>query len=117
MTGDEKASGERKWVAGPYCFEPHGGFGGKDPEGEPWPFGYISTDFPVPIFELRTILEYPREELRAAADLLAAAPVMFNALDAVRTWIETRLPDVTLAGFPLDDVDAAMMLAQRSKSP
>lgn len=38
-------------------FEPHNGFGTNDPDGNPWPFGYISEAPGHPIFELRPILE------------------------------------------------------------
>lgn len=50
-------------------FEPHNGFGGNDPNGEPWPFGYISTSHPTPLFELRHVLEIPEDELRKYAEL------------------------------------------------
>lgn len=57
-----------------FIFEPHNGFGGRDPDtGEPWPFGYISTSAPQPIFELNVILGFPREELLEAAREMAAA--------------------------------------------
>lgn len=64
-------------------FEPHNLFGTKDPEGEPWPFGYISeADTPnrvsSPIFELSPVLGTPELWAKTAAklasvdDLLAA---------------------------------------------
>lgn len=58
--------------AGPYRFEPHNGYGGKDPDGEPWPFGYISTAHPSPVFELRPVLVQSREELLAIAEAMVA---------------------------------------------
>ena len=33
-------------------FEPHNGFGGLDPDGNPWPVGYISEGVGRPIFEI-----------------------------------------------------------------
>jgi hypothetical protein len=45
-------------------FEQHNGYGGLDPEGEPWPYGYISEKAGVPIFELRVIFNTPPGELR-----------------------------------------------------
>lgn len=38
-------------------FEPHNGFGANDPEGNPWPLGYISEAPGRPIFEPRPIFE------------------------------------------------------------
>lgn len=67
-------------------FEPHGGYGARDFNGDPWPFGYISEDTSahrLPIFELSTILERPAEELRAYARLFTAAPDMLEALKAM----------------------------------
>lgn len=61
-------------------FEPHNGFGGKSFDGEPWPFGYISTfPTPSPIFELNPVLGFKPAELRAKAVLMAAAPDLLIA--------------------------------------
>lgn len=63
-------------------FEPHAGFGGKDPDGNPWPFGYISTDNPrVPVFELSVIFAFPGQNLRDLANKMAAAPALYAALE------------------------------------
>jgi len=62
-------------------FEPHNGYGGNDPDGDPWPFGYISTaPVPIPVFELNVVLEYPVEALRKLAVAMAAAPDMLRVL-------------------------------------
>jgi hypothetical protein len=74
---------EAKHTPGPWLFEPHNGYGAKDPDGEPWPFGYISTAHPSPIFELSTPLVFPHEELVANARLIAAAPDLLAACQAV----------------------------------
>ena len=63
-----------KHTPGPWVFEPHGGFGANDPDGNPWPFGYISTSHPSPIFQLDVILGWPSDELTANARLISAAP-------------------------------------------
>lgn len=63
-------------------FEPHNGFGGHDPYGMPWPFGYISEGPGQPIFELSTITEQSPDELRELALKMAAAPALLDALDA-----------------------------------
>lgn len=58
----------------PWRFEPHNGFGSDDPDGEPWPFGYISEDRPgSPIFELSPLLGHPAEQLYANAALIVRA--------------------------------------------
>lgn len=55
-------------------FEPHNGFGGNDPDGEPWPFGYISTaPLPLPIFELRPTFAFTTEEFRTYAGFIVNA--------------------------------------------
>lgn len=62
-------------------FEPHNGYGAVDPDGEPWPFGYISTaPIPMPVFELGVVLEYPADDLRKLALAMAAAPEMVDTL-------------------------------------
>lgn len=74
-------------VAGPYLFEPHGGFGSLDPDGDPWPFGYISetapNGVPSPIFELDVVIGRPVEQYEATARLLVAAPVLKAALERI----------------------------------
>ena len=76
-------------LSGKLCFEPHNGFGGRDPDGDPWPFGYISTSpTPQPVFELRTFLEYEPAELVKLARRMAAANELLAALKAVVGWWE-----------------------------
>lgn len=70
---------DAKHTPGPWKFEPHNGYGGEI-DGDPFPFGYISTSAPQPIFELSVILEFDAEELRANSRLIAAAPEMLAAL-------------------------------------
>jgi hypothetical protein len=55
-------------------FEPHGGFGKRDPDGVPFPFGYISNASPVPIFELNVFLAHDKELLAKIASAAVAAP-------------------------------------------
>ena len=77
-------------------FEPHGGYGSglsdtgtiikaSNPRrGEPFPFGYISTRHPQPIFQLDTVLKGPEDELQALALQMAAAPDLVEALVAAK---------------------------------
>ena len=69
-------------IKGPWCFEPHGAFGSKL-LGEDWPFGYISTTHPSPVFEIRPILQHNRKELKAAALIMAAGHDLLEALELV----------------------------------
>lgn len=64
-----------------FQFEAHGGYGSDDFDGEPWPFGYISTSpTPQPVFELNVVLGFDAEELRALALKMAAAAEIFAEL-------------------------------------
>lgn len=55
-------------------FEPHNGFGGKDFDGEPWPFGYISHESPrMPIFELDVVVGDAFKAMRATAEKMVRA--------------------------------------------
>ena len=70
-------------------FEPHNLYGERDPDGNAWPFGYISDDttsnqVPLPIFEL-TAMFAGRRTLTETARLMAAADDLFAALKAVLT--------------------------------
>jgi hypothetical protein len=68
-------------------FEPHNGYGTVDMDGEPWPFGYISTSpTPIPVFELNVILKHPRALLEDLAIKMAAAPEMFAAASEVLNY-------------------------------
>jgi hypothetical protein len=65
-------------------FEPHNGFGSRDPDGDLWPFGYISNDLRhMPIFELTPILLISIEELTATAIRMAAADELLAALEGL----------------------------------
>lgn len=57
----------------PLRFEPHNGFGSDDPDGDPWPFGYLSTSHPVPIFELSVPVQHDPETLRELVALIVRA--------------------------------------------
>lgn len=61
-------------------FEPHNGYGSLDPDGEPWPFGYISRGVGKPVFELSTVFKGDPDELRALALAMTAAPALLKAL-------------------------------------
>jgi len=51
-------------TSGRWVFKRHSGFGERDPDGELWPFGYISSlPQPLPIFQLDVIIDRPRDEL------------------------------------------------------
>lgn len=68
----------------PLRFEPHNGFGGKAPDGTPWPFGYLSEAEPTsPVFELNVIVEHPTEKLLTYARAAAASVGMLDALKAI----------------------------------
>jgi hypothetical protein len=54
-------------------FEPHNGFGGVDPDGVPWPLGYISAGIGQPIFELSTIFSPDEFDYHAIAKGLVSA--------------------------------------------
>lgn len=87
----------------PKVFEPHNGYGGNDPDGEPWPFGYISEDYGRPIFELRPLFVADYGELHAAAIAMAAASDLLEAL--------RRLTD-QVAGY--GTTDAGLVQAARA---
>lgn len=73
---------DKKVAEGPWIFEPHGGYGSDDPDGEPWPFGFVSTaGAPAPIFMLSPILGFGANLLEAAARRMVAAPDLIAALD------------------------------------
>lgn len=74
-------------------FEPHNGYGRTDPEtGDPWPFGYISTMHPSPIFEMNVILGgYEADDLRQLVLKMVAAPELLEALEGtLAETIESR---------------------------
>lgn len=74
-------------------FEPHNGYGTNDPDGDPFPFGYISTaPAPLPIFELNVFLDYPEEALRNLCLAMAAAPDMLRVLKYLHDEAGLDLP-------------------------
>ena len=71
-----------KRIGGPWVFEPHGMYGRTDLDGDT--FGWISTDDPRrPIFQLDTFLDFPLDELRETALLMASAYDLMAALEAI----------------------------------
>lgn len=78
----------------PLQFEPHALYGSAI-DGEPMPFGYISTAAPMPIFELSTPLKWPTDALASLSRQMAAAPQMHAALVAAESF---------LSGFEGDEV-------------
>lgn len=65
-------------------FEPHSLYGERDPDGNAWPFGYISNDttpngVPLPIFELGAMFA-GRDTLTQTANLMAAASDLLLAV-------------------------------------
>lgn len=79
----------RPWIDGPYRFEPHKLYGTNPFDGAdgPWPFGYISTRFPQPIFQLRPIIRWDDNKLRSVAVLLSEAPNLYEALAKAEAYI------------------------------
>lgn len=105
-------------IHGPYRFEHHNGYGSLDPDGNPWPFGYISSTIaggvPMPIFELNTAgLVYLIEHLVATARILAASSDMLAALINIRAFVEAervvRLNSLSINGdaSTINDDDGA----------
>ncbi|TAA54613.1 hypothetical protein [Shinella sp. JR1-6] len=88
----------------PLQFEPHSLYGSAI-DGEPMPFGYISTAAPMPIFELSTPLKWPTDALASLARQMAAAPQMFTALLAAESFI---------SGFEDDDLQEGVSPLLRS---
>lgn len=88
----------------PLQFEPHALYGSAI-DGEPMPFGYISTAAPMPIFELSTPLKWPTDALASLARQMAAAPQMFAALLAAESFI---------SGFEDDDLQEGVSPLLRS---
>lgn len=83
----------------PLQFEPHALYGSAI-DGEPMPFGYISTAAPMPIFELSTPLKWPTDALASLARQMAAAPQMFAALLAAESFISGFEDDDLQEGVP-----------------
>lgn len=78
----------------PMTFEPHN-LAGTTFEGEPMPFGYISTKHPSPIFELNNMFAHDPVQLTRLAKRMAAANEMLTALkDQLdghwATWMAAR---------------------------
>lgn len=73
---------ETKWI-----FEPHNLYGTDDPDGLPYPVGYISEGIGQPVFELRDVVRHLGGDALVAARLIAAAPELYEALAALRANI------------------------------
>lgn len=67
-----------------YIFEPHNGFGMTDPDGNPWPIGYISTvndgGIATPVIEMLPMFDGPLVRIVA---LIAEAPELLAALESM----------------------------------
>lgn len=79
----------------PYIFEPHNGFGGATPDGDPWPFGYISEKPGRPIFELHGgFIKRPAVDLARVARLFAMSPellsIIRDSVEIMDVAIESR---------------------------
>jgi hypothetical protein len=97
-------------------FEPHDGFGHEDPDGVPYPFGYISDA--QPIFGLNVILQRGHEELVTLALQMAASPKMLDALQAIAEgeWDEGNPNAIkTIRAIALDAISAATQPTTRAK--
>lgn len=102
-----------KRIGEPWVFEPHGMFGRTAPDGDRFPFGYISTDDPRrPIFQLDTILDFPLDELREAALLMASAYDLMAALKEIVDIVEMCERNGTILPIPLTDARAAIAKAK-----
>ena len=84
-----------KATPGPWIFEPHN-LAGTEFEGERMPFGFISTDFPSPLFTVDNILAIDPDELDANARIMAMAPDLAaevlrlrGALKKLDYWFDT----------------------------
>lgn len=99
---------EPKWTPGPWQFEPHAGFGGNDPDGQLWPFGYISAQGPTPIFELSPIIAIEPEELLADTRLIATAPDLYK-------YLEIALGVISGSGVVWMGADAARATLSRAR--
>lgn len=65
-------------------FEPHSLFGLNDPDGNPWPFGYVSEGIGRPIFELSVPALKPDDpSLLPLALKMTAATELLEALAAI----------------------------------
>ena len=98
----------RKWI-----FEPHNGYGTRDPDGEMWPFGYFSLTEPIdPIFELGDVgLRREPGELRRHAEAFVEAANNHHtfrvALHHILDACDTSVSDPAVSGGwrrPLPDV-------------
>jgi hypothetical protein len=101
----------KKFTQGTWIFEPHNGYGGEDPDGEPWPFGYVSTNKHTPIFELSPILDFKFDELLANARLIAAAPDLYAALASLRETCAALLEGDTCEAV-VSDIDNVLKKAR-----
>ena len=104
-------------------FEPHNLYGERDPDGNAWPFGYISNEdtpnkVPLPIFELAAMFA-SRDTLTQTAQLMAAAPDLLAALKRARAFCVAAIgANVTGVDFDpaehvvVKQIDAALKKAE-----
>jgi hypothetical protein len=72
-----------------FIFEPHGGLGTRDPDGEWWPAGYLSLRPGEPVLEVIPVAflgDPDPEVLVAAARLVDVAPALLEALKDVLAY-------------------------------
>lgn len=109
-------------IKGPLRFEPHNGYGSTI-DGEPMPFGYISTSAPMPVFELDTPLVWPVGELRTLAIQMASAPEMLAVLKEAKRQVGAyalllerggNATDATHSTYVERQIDAAIAKAEGS---
>lgn len=87
-----------KQITGPLRFQKHNLYG-ESINGDPMPFGYISTSTPMPVFELNVPLNWPEQELGLLARQMAAAPKM---ADILRTLADPDSDESTIAQLRKD---------------
>lgn len=104
--------GDSPLIARKLIFEPHGGFGRKDPDGNPWPLGYISIDTPQPIFELGVFLVYDRDELLALAAKIVSAVNAHDALANCRDILRELID--ALPNAPLGKEEGPLLIRARA---
>ncbi|MPT23935.1 MAG: hypothetical protein E2577_13645 [Starkeya sp.] len=78
-------------------FEPHNGFGGNDPDGNPWPLGFITAGS-FPVFELQDVMGHPKA--REIAVAMSAASEMLEALKTTAGNIRSLGPAGALSAAP-----------------
>lgn len=84
-----------KAARGPWVFEPHCGYGKSNPEGEPYPFGYLSVGpLIMPVFELRQVINRSADEMYGSAALIVRAVNERDELIAQRDELAAALEEL-----------------------